>query len=188
MRDPAKPAHASSAAFADDTTFVVSQSEAKVRAALDVLDRKATAIQVTDSPLAHAPPQDTIFEAAVTGLTGVPDLPAQSPIVRQCDSGILWVGEHAGKAFVHAEVLARSEEVAAQIRNLVAGVAAMAQLQAGNRPEVSKVLMPLQVTCEARAVRLDWQMPADDLLGIVSTEIQRQFAAPADVNATRKDP
>src|SRR5665213_3190486 len=107
-----------------------------------------------NSPLAGASIPGAVLEAGATGLADARDLPIRSPILRQCESGTLSIGEQEGEAFVRGQVLTGSEQTASQVRALIEGARAMAQLQASQRADAALLLSPLKVSSEGNTVKI----------------------------------
>jgi hypothetical protein len=186
--DPAKPPHESAGALVGDDLAVLGRTPTAVAAALDVIDGRSPQLSGADSPLAQAPGAGTILEAQACGLSSAAVLPAQSPVVRQCESGCLFVGEREGQAFVHAGLVAKTDEVASQVHALAAGAQAMVQLQSADNPDVTQLLAPVHVKVEGRAVRVDWQMPADKVLEIVESQLRQHLGVSWDAHSLGKEP
>ena len=107
-------------AFFKEDTVVVGPDATMVIAALDVLDGKAACL-ASESPLAIPAAEGTVIHAAATGLAEARGLPIQSPILKQCESGLFMLGEHGEDVFISGRVVTQSEETAAQIKSLMEG-------------------------------------------------------------------
>ncbi|HZL36605.1 MAG TPA: hypothetical protein VFC78_14895 [Tepidisphaeraceae bacterium] len=175
-RDPAKPGHASVGAFFGEDTVIVCQDPVPLLAALDVLDGKSAALPA-NSPLAGASIPGAVLEAGATGLADARDLPIRSPILRQCESGTLSIGEQEGEAFVRGQVLTGSEQTASQVRALIEGARAMAQLQASQSADAALLLSPLKVSSEGNTVKIEWHLPASQIIRMIHSRESRLAAA-----------
>lgn len=163
-------------AFFDDRTVLVAQSEALVKRALDVLDGSVSLLAGTQSPLAEPAQAGSMLEAGAIGLADAQELTVQSPVLRQCDYGLFAAGEHAGTAFCHAMTMTRAADVAENVKRLIQGTKALAQLNGGDS-DVAKLLAPLTVTSDNRTVRVDWQMPANEFADLLVGEVRKAVDA-----------
>jgi len=185
-QNPNKPGRVSAATFVDEHTILVAHDLALMRAALDVVDGNAKSLQGADSPLAELPPEGTVLEAGATGLAGVPEMPGQSPVVRQCDSGMVFMGEHAGQAFLHGRVTTSSQEVADKLHALLNGLSAAAQFNALKDPDQSKLLRPLKISTEGQTVHIDWQFSSEEVASIIAAQVKAQLGIELHAQPTGK--
>jgi len=153
------------ACFAGDNLTVVAGDAADVKRALDVLDGKSPALP-TDSPLAAEVPSGTAFRGAALGLAEA-RLPFRSPLVRQSERIAVAAGEHEGEAFAEGTIVARSPEVAQQLRAIIEGFRATAALQFGNDARAAAAFQRLKVTVQENEVHVQWRVPNEDLLGLI---------------------
>src|SRR2546423_2646846 len=174
-QNAANPGQESAAVLFDERTVLVAHDRALIEDALDVLDGKANSLQGANSPLAAPPPEGTVLEAGATGLAAVPQLPGHSPVVQQCDSGILFMGERAGEAFLHGRITTSSQEVANQLQALLMGLQAAAQFNSIKNPDGLRLLIPLKISTEGQAVRVDWQFSAQEVASIIASQLKAQF-------------
>lgn len=173
-------------AFFGTDTIVISPTVATLVTALDVLEGKAAALDDA-SPLAIAIPPGTIVVAAVTGLADAKAITIQSPILRKCESGWVLAGEQNGKVFLHGRVLTRAAETASQMKTLIEGVKAMAQLQ-GN-PNLEPLFKPLEVVVEGNAVDVQWGFSSRELVKIIQqAQDAKGLAAPSTSSGQAPQP
>lgn len=156
----------SAGAFFNESEVVFGPDAQTVAAELDVLDEKSPALSA-DSPLAAQEPRGAVIWAAAVGLDQARNLPLQSPLLRQCESGTLAVGEYDGNAFLQAHISARSADIAQQLRSLLEGARAMALLQAGDHDGLAQLANYLKVTADDRMVNVSWTYASAELLKIV---------------------
>ena len=170
-----KPARESAAVFIDERTVLLVHDMDMLGNALDVLDAKAKSLDGAASPLAAPPPDGTVIEAGATGLSGAPELPGHSPVVQQCDSGIVFMGERGGEAFLHGHITTSSQEVANQLQALLMGIHAAAQFNAMKNPDQLRLLIPLKVSTEGQTVHVDWQFSAQEVTSIITSQLKAQL-------------
>jgi hypothetical protein len=154
--------HSMSGAFYKPSVIVFAPTVDLVKAALDVLDGKSPSLAGTDSPLAAKIPEGTTVVARAIGLSEV-KLPWKSPLVTQCDTFNLVMGERQGESFAEAKLATKSAETAEQIKTIVEGARAMAELQHGNDPESLKMVKRLKVRLAGKTVSVDFRAPADEV-------------------------
>jgi hypothetical protein len=186
-QNAARPGHESAAVLFDDHTVVLAHDLQLIGDALDMLDGKGKSLDGAASPLAALPPDGTVIEAGATGLSGVPELPDHSPVVRQCDSGMLYMGERAGEAFLHGSIATSSQEVAHQLQALLVGLQAAAQFNAIKNADQLRLLLPLKVSTEGQTVRVDWQFSSQDVSSIIASQLKAQLGIELHPQPTGKE-
>ena len=168
--------HESIGAFFGNDTVVIAPDTQSIVTALQVLDGKSPALP-GNSPLTVPPAAGTILQAAATGLAQAKGLPIQSPVIRQCESGSLAVGEQKGQVFVHGRVVTQSADTAAELRSLIEGAKAMGQLQASDNAELARLLGALRVTANSASVDIDWEFSSGELIKMVQSQQAKKAAA-----------
>jgi hypothetical protein len=153
--------------------LIVGRDSAEVKAALDVLDGKSAALAGSDSPLAGEVPEGAIV---VAGVTGVPEagVPFKSPIVNQ--SEFIWValGEQDGEVFGQLKFVAKSDEAAEQVEDILRGLRAMALLQLGSDKEARKIIARLTVARSQRTVHVEWRGAAAGVWRLLEQELKKR--------------
>ena len=152
--------------FHQPTVMVLGRDPAEVKLALDVLDGKAPGLVGSDSPFDADAPAGTVFEARATGLDSG-DAPFKSPIFRRSDLICVALGEQEGVTFFRGEMLAKSAEVAGQVRTVLEGLLAMAKLQHGSDEKILTVLQAFRVSAAERTVTVEWRGPGDEVLKLI---------------------
>lgn len=153
------------ACLTQPSAIVVGEDPEQVILALDTLDGRHAGVG-KDSPLATPPPAGTVLFAAACGLAEA-ELPFRSPLVRQAQRMILAVGESEQQVFLKATAVARDSESAEQFRAAVDGLRALALLQSGGDPQAARLFEDFKLSVEDQTVRLDWQVPAEQLIQAV---------------------
>ncbi|MDB5299543.1 MAG: hypothetical protein JWO87_1206 [Phycisphaerales bacterium] len=177
------PAKTSAGAFFGDDMVVIGPGPKPVAAALDVLENKSPGL-AKDSPLAIPAAEGSVIQAAAAGLANAKNLPLNSPVLRQCDYGTLAVGEMNGEVFLHGKIVAKSADVASQIRALIEGAKAMAALQSNENFDAGRLLAPLKVAADDKTVTLDWTFAAAEFVKwIEAEEAKRPASTPVPTTA-----
>ena len=158
--------------------LIVGRDGADVKAALDVLDGKSAALAGSDSPLAGEVPEGAVFMARVAGLAEL-ELPFKSPIVNE--SELLWaaLGERdgplgKGEVFGQLKFVAKSDDLAKQVEDVVRGLRAMALLHHGSDEEAKKIVEGLKVTTSQRTVHVEWRGAAEGVWRLIEQELKKQ--------------
>lgn len=160
------------AVFFKPDVMVFGGSLDEVKAALDVLDgtKPNFAAKTREHPM-EIPP-GTILLAGAHGLSEA-DLPCKSPLLKQTDSALFFVGEHEGNVFVRGGLKVKQDEVAAKIENVVKGALAFASLARIDDAEALKLIDAVKVHKSSdNAVSINAQAPVD----AVWAQIQKEHA------------
>ncbi|HBO42570.1 MAG TPA: hypothetical protein DD670_01270 [Planctomycetaceae bacterium] len=147
---------------------VIAHHQADMHKALDVLDGTSPNLAESKSPLASEIRAATessrpIVTIGVCGL-GKADLPLKSPVVRQCETLAMALGEDDGRVVLHARLVADSEAAAADMENVVRGLVALGRLSAESNEAMRKVLDAVTLSIEQRAVVMKWRGYVLDVL------------------------
>jgi hypothetical protein len=173
---PGQPPHRSTGAIFDSETIIVGPEEAAVKHALDALDKRIPPLTSTDSPLAKAGPEGSIVEGGALGLGMAAGVPLESPVLRQCDYGLMWAGEKDHQVFFGGVAIMSSADVAEKVAAFMQGTKALALLNgSGDDADIGHLLAPMQIRTEDRAVNVSWQMPADKVSEILIGALTKTF-------------
>ena len=153
--------------------LIVGRDSAEVKAALDVLDGKAAVLAGSDSPLANEVLEGAVVVGGVTGMTEAGSL-FKSPIVNQ--SEFIWVtlGEQDGEVFGQLKFVAKSDEAAEQVEDILRGLRAMALLQLGSDKEARKTIARLTVARSQRTVHVEWRGAAAGVWRLLEQELKKR--------------
>jgi hypothetical protein len=153
--------------------LIVGRDAAEVKAALDVLGGKSAVLAGSDSPLAGEVPGGAVVVASVTGLTEA-GVPFKSPIINQ--SELFWValGEQDGEAFGQLKFVAKSDEAAEQVEDILLGLRSLALLQHGSDKEARKLIERLTVTMSQRTVQVEWHGAAEGVWRLIEQELKKR--------------
>jgi len=152
--------HPAAGAFWKSEATVLSDSPECVQLALDVLDGKKPALEAKGL-LAHPPAGATVVAHA----TGIADakLPAKCPVPKQIESVGLVMGESEGQSFLRVRVVTKTPEVAGQIKAIVEGGKALAQLRHLGDAAATKIIDQLKVSVSDKTVTVGFKAPAADV-------------------------
>jgi len=168
--------HRVTGCFHTPTELIFGRTEAEVIAALDVLDGKSPNLAGSDSSLAAKVPAGTTIVVRVQGLADA-DLPTKSPLLKQSDALSLVMGEHDGESFATVRLQARSDEVAAEVDQVLQGFAAMAHLRGQDFPDALKAIDAVHVRTEGQVVTAKFRESADDVWEYGQKIVERFVAA-----------
>lgn len=144
-----------------------------LQAALDVLDGERPALDRGDLPLGAEAPPGTILLIRAADLANA-ELPFKSPVIRLSELLGIAIGERGGKTFVDARLVTKSEQNAADMRDVAVGLVAMARLYRDSDEDALKILHAVEVATEGRTVVLKWSGLATDVLKVISKEMIRR--------------
>jgi hypothetical protein len=147
--------------------IVVANSIDEARRALDVLDGEEPNITQSESSLASAVPAGTLLLARGLDVDKVAgDL--ASPLLKQCRSLSLAVGQNNEQSFAEGQASLKSVETAEQIEALVNGYRALVQLQ--SEPiDAARCLSRLQCVRSDKLVTLSLRLPNDELPALLKS-------------------
>jgi hypothetical protein len=130
-----------------------------VKAALDVLDGKASGITGHDSPLAGRTLPGTIFLARASAI----DPKEKCPVLKQTDSFRVALGEYNGHSFYRARLVMKSTTAVDQLKAISEGFRALVSLAHGSDPLAMKLISGLKVSGEGTTFNVRWTASADDV-------------------------
>jgi hypothetical protein len=158
-------------AFFKSDVLVFAASEDELKKALDVLAGKAPSLEGKDSPLAGKAPEGATVVARLTGLAEA-DLPVKSPLVKQTERICLAMGENQGESFFDGRMVAKTKEVAEQVKAVVEGGRAMALLQHGSDAAATKLISAMKVEVNDATVTVTFRAPAEEVWAQVAKHAQ----------------
>jgi hypothetical protein len=158
-------------AFVRDDTIAISPDAKTLIVALNVLEEKTASLSA-DSPLVMEAPEGAILQAAAVGFAEARNLPIQSPILRQCESGAISLGQRDETVIFHGKLVTRSPDVAAQLKIAVDAWRALAMRNVTNTPgaallQSTALLEALKLEQNDKTIEVDWRLPATKLAKIV---------------------
>lgn len=156
-----KDEHTVTGCFYRAGMIVFGRDAAEVKRALDVLDGTSPSLPNDDPLLAAETPRGTMIQARGVDLYDV-ELPFKSPLVRKSKSFRVALGEHNGEAFAVARATTESVETAKQLRAVVEGLLAMAELQFESDEQISQLLEAVKISSEGKSVTVELRGPVED--------------------------
>jgi hypothetical protein len=146
-------------AFFKPNILVFGVSSDAVAAALGVLAGKSPGIAEGRSPLAGRTLPGSVFVARAAAI----DAKTRCPVLKQCDSFRVAMGENAGQSFYRARLNMKSTESVGQVRAIVEGFRAMVLLNKSIAPDAVKLIDGLKLTSEGTTLTIAWNAKADDV-------------------------
>ena len=125
-----------------------------------MLDGKKPALEAKGL-LAHPPAGGTVV-ARATGIAEA-KLPAKCPLAKQIESVGLAMGEHEGQSFLRLRVATKTPEVAEQIKTIIEGGKALAQLRHMGDAAATKIIDQLKASVSDKTVTVEFKAPATDV-------------------------
>ena len=153
--------------------LIVGRDADDVKAALDVLDGKSAVLAGSDSPLAGEVPEGAVVVASVAGLTEA-EVPFKSPIVKQSKLFRIALGEQDGEVYGQLKFVAKSDEAAEQVEDILLGLRALALLQHGSDEEARRIIERLTVTMSQRTVQAEWRGAAEGVWRLLEQEFKKR--------------
>jgi hypothetical protein len=147
--------------FYKDDRLVFASSLEELKAAIDVLDGKASGTGPA-APLNDPVPAGATVVLRATGLAGA-NLPGKCPIAKQVETLAIVMGEHDGKSFFEAKGAMANTEVVGQVKAIVEGAKALAALHCQDDPQAKKLVEALEVKVEGKTISLGWTASANDV-------------------------
>jgi hypothetical protein len=148
-------------AIKGDNLVVLAENADRVKAALAVLDGKAPAM-ADDGPLRGRAVPGAMAVLRVTGIAGA-KIPNKPALVEQTESFRFTIGENEGKVFYRARATMTNEEVVGQVKTVLEGVRALAQIHVKGDAKGKAIVDATQVTTEGKNVTVSLSVPADDM-------------------------
>lgn len=169
-----KSEHTVTGAFHGPAVLVFGRDGAEVRKALDVLDGRSPGLGEND-PLSpdHTPP-GTMIQARAVDLAEV-ELPFKSPLVRKSKRFTVALGEHEDNVFAAATATTESTETAAQLRAVVEGLLAMAELELDADEQATKLLEAVKVSSSEKTVTVEYRGPPGNVSELIGKAWTKQL-------------
>ncbi len=156
--------------FPEPGLMVFGRHLGDLQAAVDVIEGRRAKLAAGDSPLAGPVPPGTVVDLRAAGLDEA-NLPLKSPILRLSKQLRIAVGEHQTTAFVEAHLVARSEQNAEDMRDVVRGAVAFVRLYCNDNQDALRILEAVQVTAEGATVTFSWQGQAGNVVRAIGRQI-----------------
>ncbi|MHB1035399.1 MAG: hypothetical protein ACYC35_11520 [Pirellulales bacterium] len=157
-----KDEHTVVGAFFKPQALVLAPSVEAAKVALDAIDGKAARLAGNGTGLAAAVPEGAVLVARAVGLAQA-GLPFKSPLVTQSDTCCFAVGEHEGAAFAEGRLTMKTAEIAQQIKAIVEGARALAEVQRSADAQTVKLIRKLRVEVADKTVTCQFRAPAAEV-------------------------
>lgn len=154
--------------------FAFGRDVAALRKTLDVLDGASPGLG-DHHPL--APPSNqpgTMIQVRGVDLDEV-ELPFKSPLVRKSKVFTAALGEYEGKAFAVATAETESTEIAGRLLAVADGLLAMAELQAEDDEQVTKLLEAVEISLNDKTVTIRFRGSPDDVSELIEKAWDKQL-------------
>lgn len=155
-------------AFQRDDVLVFARTPDRVKAALDVLDGGAAAVD-RDGPLGGRVRPGSIFVARAAAV----DPDTKCPVLRQGRSFRVALGENDGESFYRARLDMQSDTAADQAEDVVEGMEALARLRWGDDAGAMKLVDGLTTSTDGSTCMIAWDAPADEVWSVVEKAADR---------------
>jgi hypothetical protein len=157
-----KNEHNVAAAFYKPRVLLVAPNLQELKAGLDVLDGRRPSMAGGESPVSAAVPAGTVISAWAAAVQEA-DLPFESPLLKECETLSVAIGEHQGQAFVEAKLTTKSAEIAEQLRSILNGLRSMAELQRSDEPDAMRLIKRFTTKATDKTVLAEFRASADEL-------------------------
>jgi len=145
----------------DDDTIVYAKSPRGVKDAVETIEGHVASLEGKDSKLTSDLPHGAVAYAAAERLDSIPHDGLMFPVLRQLEHGCYALGERDGKLFDELKLVARNEEVASQLKQVIDGYAALCKVSVSDSKPLSKMMDNVQVQQNGATVKASWNGDVD---------------------------
>ena len=156
-------AHLACATFYKPDLVVIGSGPAELKAALDVLDGKASNLSGKDSPLAAEAPKYAIFQFRAVEVNKSHHA-KHCPIIEQIRRVNYCEGQQGDRWIGHFDVLADSSAAAKDLKQIVHGFKAAVSLYCHGHAEIVNMLGNVKVVVDNETVKVTFEESADKLV------------------------
>jgi hypothetical protein len=151
--------HTLAGAFYKADVIILGSSVELVGSAIDVLNGRSPGITDPKSPLGgHVYPGSTVLARAIQ----LPEAP-DCPVIKDIVSFRIAIGETEGKSFFRESVVAKSPELAKQMKTIAEGFKAMGALSFAGDADMMKMVNGLQIKTSESTLLVHWDAATDDV-------------------------
>ncbi|MEQ8848022.1 hypothetical protein [Botrimarina sp.] len=142
----------------DDNTIVYAKSKRGVKDAVETIEGHAPSLASdgADSRLTADPPEAAVAYAAAVQLDEIPHEGWMFPLLRQHERATYALGERDGELFDELKLVARNEQVAEQMKQVVEGYTAALRVSFINSEPITKMLKNVEVQQDGDTVTASW--------------------------------
>jgi hypothetical protein len=151
-------------AFPKPGTGVFADSADQVKSAVAVLRGKGGLS--SSSPLAGDLPKGTILKLSAVGINET-DLPVKFDLLKKIERVSIVAGESEETDFNHVRVATTDAETAKQLKSIVDGVKATADLRLTDQPDLRAVVDATKVDVDDKTLAIDWSGSSDSVIKLV---------------------
>jgi len=166
-----KDEHPVTGCFYRPGVIVFGQDSTEVQRALDVLDGTAASLSQDDRLQAAETPPGTMIQAQGVELSDV-KLPFKSPLIRKTTSFRIALGEHRSEVFAIARATTGSAETTKQLRAVVKGLLAVAELHYESDEQITKLLESVKVASDGKRVTVQLRGPVEDAMELINKALK----------------
>ncbi len=151
-------------AFPKPGTGVFADSADQVKSAVAVLNGKGGLS--TGSSLVGETPKGTILKLSAADVNET-DLPVKFDLLKKIASVSIVVGEGDGTDFNHTRITTTDAETAKQLKSIVDGVKATADLRLSDQPDLKAVVDATKIDANGTTLAIDWSGSSDSVIKLM---------------------
>ncbi|MCF7973247.1 MAG: hypothetical protein K9N55_05500 [Phycisphaerae bacterium] len=160
-------------AFASDNQLVMSQSQATLEKALDVLAGRADSVQGTGRFKAmKRVPDRALVVACAEDLSEITQGKAHAAMLQRSSMLAFMVGEKEGFLNTTLQLETESAAAADQIEAMGRGILAMIQFQKDKLPQITSLIGACRLSSEDKTVEFAFRYPLEKLMPIIQSNIR----------------
>ncbi len=143
-------------ALIDDNTIAYSKSVRGLKDAIETIEGHNESLAGKDSKLTADLPNGAVAYAAATSLDSISHEGMLFPILRQHEHACFVLGERDGKLFDELKLVARNEEVAKQMKQVIEGYTAALKVSCMDSEPMSKMMDNVEIKQDGSTVTANW--------------------------------
>ncbi|TWT90371.1 hypothetical protein Mal64_07600 [Pseudobythopirellula maris] len=151
-----KKSHTVAWVLVDDNTIAYAKSKRSVKDAVETIEGHSASLKGEDSELTSGVPENAVVYASAIELKSIPHEGAMFPLLRQHKRACFAAGERDGKLFDELKLVARNEEVASQMKQVVEGFSAMLKVSLMDSEPLRKMVEDVEVQQDGATVTASW--------------------------------
>ena len=157
---PYRGEHPVSGSLVDNSLMIVSSSSQKIKAAIDVLDGEASALN-TNSSLLKSFNREAILACRAIDVPADYQQKTRCPVLERCQTATMFFTVKDDVMYLQYDLEANDEELAAKMKGAVVGMRAIMDLQVDKDELAQKMLDALKITREGNHLLIRWQGESD---------------------------
>lgn len=154
---------------------VVSEQQALVEQALDVLKGKADNLTVTKGFLAAqmAPPAGTWCVVAAERFAAVAANQPKAAVLQKAEALAATLGQNGPDVVFSAQLMTGTPEIALQVQQILQGLVAIGQLAADQHPDAAAIAQRVRIAPAGKSVGVSVAYPVDELFAVMKKKCER---------------